>query len=144
MECLRHGTELPPSSIGYVDTLDIAKAIERPCAKLQCQVTALKRDDLRAHRAVDDCFALGAVCKSIAESLGVPPVDLLSRFACGCDGEATAANLEVLKRLVLHVMLECPQHLARAFVGCFRVSRGGDEEVSSRPFGQCGFGFCSS
>ena len=125
MECIRHGTELPPAVTGYVDTLDIVRAIDRPCAKLQCLVSALKRDDLRAHRAVDDCFALSSVCKSIAESLGVPPVNLFSRFAFACDVEATAANLEVLKRLVLHVMLECPQHLARAFVGCFRVSRAG-------------------
>ena len=88
MECVRYATELASASIGYVDTLDIVKAIQKPCAKLQCLVSALKRDDLRPHRAVDDCYALGHVCKSTAESLGVSGIDLMSRFAFGCDVEA--------------------------------------------------------
>ena len=95
MECARNGLVLN-DSFGYVDTLDIARAIGEPCSKLQCLVNGLRRDELRPHRAVDDCFALREVCKSIAHSFGLEPLQLLSRFAFGCDVLATVSNLSVM------------------------------------------------
>ena len=83
-------------SFGYVDTLDIARSLDRPCSKLQCLVNGLRRDDLRPHRAVDDCFALREVCRCMADALGLEPLQLLSRFAFECDVPATVSNLSVM------------------------------------------------
>ena len=84
----------------YVDTIEVLKAAGEAgagCLKLQCQRSARGlRVDARAHRALDDCIALAAVTRAVAEGLGQQPQELLARFAVKLDGPASAAELSCL------------------------------------------------
>ena len=82
---------------GYVDTLEVLAATDCECRKLQCAFRAFSgRPGLRAHRALDDCIALGAVVKTISESLGVAPWMLLKHFATRLDEDSIRAGLSAL------------------------------------------------
>ena len=69
------------SSWIYVDTLDVLRATDRAgeCKKLQCalRVCCGPPTLLRAHRALDDCFALDGVVRHVSASLGIKPWALL-------------------------------------------------------------------
>lgn len=71
----------------FVDTLIIAKQMqyvlnEPHCLKLQCVVESLaKPSALAAHRARDDCVALGLVLQYFAERLDVSLNLLIEKFA---------------------------------------------------------------
>ena len=81
----------------YVDTLDVLQAIDCACRKLQCAFRAFGGSPgLRAHRALDDCIALGSVVRSISASLGVTPWMLLKHFAARLDEDSTRAGLSAL------------------------------------------------
>lgn len=81
----------------YVDTLDVLQATDCECRKLQCAFRAFSgRPGLRAHRALDDCIALGSVVRHISASLGVTPWRLLRHFAARLDEDSTRAGLSAL------------------------------------------------
>ena len=83
---------------GYVDTLDVLRATDcAECQKLQCAFRAFGGiHGLRAHRALDDCIALGSVVRSISASVGVTPWVLLRHFAVRLDEDSTRAGLSAL------------------------------------------------
>ena len=73
-ECLRAGIgPAAMSSYIYVDTLDVLRATDLECKKLQCALRACcgPPTALRAHRALDDCFALEAAVRSVSASFGI-------------------------------------------------------------------------
>ena len=81
----------------YVDTLDVLQATDCECGKLQCAFRAFSgRPGLRAHRALDDCIALGSVVRYISASLGLTPWRLLRHFAARLDEDSTRAGLSAL------------------------------------------------
>ena len=83
----------------YVDTVDVLKALDAPgaCLKLQCQrVSTGVCLEARAHRALDDCVALGAVVQCLSERFGQRPSELLVRFAARFDLRTTLAELAAL------------------------------------------------
>ena len=81
----------------YVDTLDVLQATDCECRKLQCAFRAFGGSPgLRAHRALDDCIALGSVVRSISASLGSTPWKLLRHFAVRLDEDSTRAGLSGL------------------------------------------------
>ena len=66
----------------YVDMLDVLRATDHTgeCHRLQCAFrSCIGPPSLRAHRALDDCLALGAVVRRISASLRVAPFML---FRC--------------------------------------------------------------
>ena len=83
----------------YVDTLDVLRVTDHTgeCNKLQCAFRSCSGPpSLRAHRALDDCLALGAVVRHISASLGVAPFVLLRQFASRMDDNATFSQLTAL------------------------------------------------
>ena len=67
------------------------------CRKLQCAFRACSRPScLRAHRALDDCIALGVVVEHVSARLGVSKLRLLRHFARRMDEAATVAQLGAL------------------------------------------------
>ena len=81
-----------------MDTLEVVKARGNEshggCVKLQCLLRHLTRgEDLRAHRALDDCVALKSVLESIAGVLGVSLRALIRPFVVEFDSSATIMNL---------------------------------------------------
>ncbi len=91
-ECARNSLTISADFV-FVDTLTISQALGSPCCKLQCLVHRLTRSDLRPHRATEDCFTLRQVCIAMSHTLGIEPLQLLRRFAEGCDVDKTTANL---------------------------------------------------
>ena len=84
-----------------MDSLDVVKALDsqahRGCVKLQCLLRHLARAaDLRAHRALDDCYALRSVVDTLAASFGVSASLLLKPFVVELDSNATLLNLSLL------------------------------------------------
>ena len=65
------------------------------CAKLQCLVRG-HCTELQAHRALDDCIALRTVLQYIADSLGIPIIDVLRPFAMKVDVTASLAQMSVM------------------------------------------------
>ena len=88
------------SSWIYVDTLDILRATDRAgeCKKLQCalRVCCGPPTTLRAHRALDDCFALEGVVRHVSASLGIKPWALLRPFAFRLDEASAVAQMSAL------------------------------------------------
>ena len=67
------------------------------CLKLQCLVRrCASHSDLRAHRALDDCFFLRDVVVNFSQLLDTTIIDLLSPFVVSMDWQATGASLAVL------------------------------------------------
>ena len=101
-ECYRNNIDL--ESIGhwkFVDTLEVIRAIDGEvhggCVKLQCLLRHLaSNEDLRAHRALDDCYALRAVVGSLAGVLGVCTMTLLRPFIVELDSASTLMNIAML------------------------------------------------
>ncbi len=91
-ECARNNLALN-ADFAYVDTLAISQTLGNPCSKLQCLVHRLSTSELRAHRATEDCFTLRQICFAMGHTLGIEALQLLSRFAEGCDVDRTVANL---------------------------------------------------
>ena len=82
----------------FVDTLEVVKALGSDshggCVKLQCLLRHLTGgEDLRAHRALDDCVALKSVLESIAGVLGVSLRALIRPFVVEFDSVATITNI---------------------------------------------------
>ena len=94
-ECLRNNLQ-PPASWCYVDTLEVTKALNLPCVKLQCLRRLVSDTSLRAHRALDDVFCLRAVVAAVAEAQGLRPWDLLKFFVFAPDLEVTFSRISVL------------------------------------------------
>ena len=88
------------SSWIYVDTLDVLRATDRAgeCKKLQCalRVCCGPPNTLRAHRALDDCFALEGVIRHVSASFGIKPWALLSPFAFRLDEASAFAQMNAL------------------------------------------------
>ena len=85
----------------YVDSLQIVRALDAElyggCPKLQCLVSKLACGGcLRAHRALDDCFALQEVMVRIADGLGLSLPRLLKMFAVEMDYEASVVQLAAM------------------------------------------------
>ena len=107
-ECFRN--EIALSSLEhwrFVDTLDVSRALSNElhggCVKLQCLLRHLAHAEdlrahkaLRAHRALDDCYALRSVLGSLVASLGVSSWLLLKHFVFALDSNATLLNLSLL------------------------------------------------
>ena len=88
------------SSWIYVDTMDVLSATDRAgeCKKLQCalRVCCGPPTTLRAHRALDDCFALEGVVRHVSASLGITSWALLSPFAFRLDEASAFAQMNAL------------------------------------------------
>ena len=88
------------SSWIYVDTLDVLRATDKAgeCKKLQCalRVCCGPPTTLRAHRALDDCFALEGVVRHVSASLGIKPWALLRPFAFRLDEASALAQMNAL------------------------------------------------
>ena len=88
------------SSWIYVDTLDVLRATDRAgeCKKLQCalRVCCGPPTTLRAHRALDDCFALEAVVRHLSASFGIKPWALLRPFAFRLDEALALAQMSAV------------------------------------------------
>ena len=108
-ECMRAGIGSGAMAAWvYVDTLDVLRAVDSvgdcrklhsvgDCRKLQCAFRSCSGSpDLRAHRALDDCLALGCVVRHVCESLGVTPSMLLGHFANRLDEVSTCLGLSAL------------------------------------------------
>ena len=83
----------------YVDTLDVLRAADSAgeCKKLQCAFRSCSGSPgLKAHRALDDCLALGCVVRHISESFGVTPWMLLGHFASRLDEVSTCPGWSAL------------------------------------------------
>ena len=99
-ECMRAGiSSAAMAEWVYVDTLDVLRATDSAgeCKKLQCALRSCSGSPgLRAHRALDDCLALGSVVRHISASLGVTPWMLLMHFATRLDEVSTCLGLSAL------------------------------------------------
>ena len=87
------------SSWIYVDTLDVLRATDRAgeCKKLQCALrVCCGPPTLRAHRALDDCFALEGVVRHVSASLGIKPWALLRPFAFRLDEASAFVQMNAL------------------------------------------------
>ena len=81
----------------FVDTLQIVRSLDYGCVKLQCLRHNLRTmDNLQAHRALDDCFALRSVIGTVAAQLGVSVCDLVRPFSVKMDADTTVFNLSCL------------------------------------------------
>ena len=110
-EVMRAGANwLPLQRWGYLDTLDVFKAIgSAGCIKLQClrREVGVADAPLRAHRALDDAIALRGLILSQAEHLGLSIGVLLAPFVVGCDADATLSQERSL-RLALRLAGDNP------------------------------------
>ena len=84
-----------------MDSLDVVKALDSEahggCVKLQCLLRRLApAEDLQAHRALSDCYALRSVVDTLAASFGVSSSLLLKPFVVEFDSNATLLNLSLL------------------------------------------------
>ena len=101
-ECLRNKIPwYPMQKWRYVDTLVLTRALDADvhggCLKLQCLVRrCASHTDLRAHRALDDCFFLRDVVVNLCQLLDTTLVDLLRPFVVSMDWQATGTSLAVL------------------------------------------------
>ena len=99
-ECSRHNMSWAPLQRWlFVDTLAVLQAVGDAgvCMKLQCLARGAGNiDGLRAHRALDDCYALRAVIKQVAAGLGLDLWSLLRNFAVALDSDTSAAQVSVL------------------------------------------------
>ena len=82
----------------FVDTLQIGQAFpDHGCLKLQCLIRSLSGgEDLRAHRALDDCIALRRVVIALAWKAGVSLPSLMHSFAVAIDLDSSIAQISVL------------------------------------------------
>ncbi len=98
-ECLRHRISCDCFRQWlFVDTLHVVQALTgHGCMKLQCLVKELgSSEDLRAHRALDDCIALRHVGTAFAEGLSKDLPALLKWFAAELDLGTSLSQLSVL------------------------------------------------
>ncbi len=101
-EVERHGLSWAPlERWRFVDTLDVLQAVGFEdvggCFKLQCLArVAGGTENLRAHRALDDCVALRAVMEHVAARLGISLLDLLRPFVVELDPPASVAQVSAL------------------------------------------------
>ena len=101
-ECHRHGVRATPFRHWFfIDTLHVLEGardeLGGACFKLQCLVNAaVDTQELRAHRALDDCIALRHVMHSVASRLGCSIIDLLRPFAVQWDESASSAQIAAL------------------------------------------------
>ena len=101
-ECHRHRLPTAPFRHWFfVDTLHVLESAKAElggaCFKLQCLVTvAVDTQELRAHRALDDCIALRHVMHSVASRIGCSVTDLLRQFAFRWDEQASSAQVAAL------------------------------------------------
>ena len=100
-ECYRHKLDLDIFERWvYVDTLRVFRSVAMgamPCLKLQCMMERLCHpDDLKAHRARDDCVALLRVLQNFAARLGLTIDSLLRLFAEAIDLGSSVAQVSVL------------------------------------------------
>ena len=97
--CIRH--DVDPGflkSCAFVDTLAVLRALNEEiyggCPKLQCVRSKLASGaSLRAHRALDDCFALREITAHVAASFGMRVDAFLKMFAIDLDYEASMRQL---------------------------------------------------
>ena len=82
----------------FADTLHICQAFpDHGCSKLQCLIRSLSGgEDLRAHRALDDCIALRRVVIALAWKAGVSLPSLMHSFAVAVDLDSSIAQISVL------------------------------------------------
>ena len=99
-ECLRHNVSLAPLQRWlFVDMLAMLQTHRNvsECMKLQCVVRfAGQVENLRAHRALDDCYALNGVIQHVAWRRGVSLWALMRDFALALDLPASCAQISLL------------------------------------------------
>ena len=101
-ECHRHGLRTTPFRHWFfVDTLHVLESARNElggaCFKLQCLINAsVDTQELRAHRALDDCIALRHVMHSVASRLGCSTTGLLRPFAVQWDEHTSSAQVAAL------------------------------------------------
>ena len=95
-ECYRHCLETHGFERWlFADTLHTFQSCS--CKKLQCLVKDLyAANELKAHRALDDCIALRRVVESAAQRLGTTLPALLEKVAVHVDMPSSLAQLSVL------------------------------------------------
>ena len=103
-EMLRNGLDLHCMQHWlFADTLELFRALENSftngCAKLQSffQHLRLVGQQLAAHRALEDCFALRCCVQAAAAHLGVSLRQLLRPLCVTCAVDACAAQFAVLQ-----------------------------------------------
>ena len=85
----------------FLDTMHVLESARAElggaCLKLQCLASSVvDTQELRAHRALDDCIALRHVVHSVASRLGCSVTDLLRPFAARWDEQASTAQVAAL------------------------------------------------
>ena len=101
-ECERHQLSISPFRRWYfLDTLHILEAtkaeLSGTCLKLQCLINKIaEAKELRAHRALDDCIALRCVVHNVAYRLGCSVTELMRKFVCRWDEQASVAQIAAL------------------------------------------------
>ena len=101
-ECARHKLSMAPFRQWlFADTLHILETTKSElggaCLKLQCWFNSIAfANDLRAHRALDDCLALRCVVHNVAYRLGCSVTELMRKFACCWDELTSVAQIAAL------------------------------------------------
>ena len=90
----------------FVDTLDVCRvmagnSLTGGCLKLGClfRSCSCASTGLRFHRALDDCIALQAVVRHMADGLGLGEVELLSKYAFQLDLAQTCATAHLYSQV---------------------------------------------
>ena len=109
-ECYRHHVDMSVFEQWiFVDTMHIVSATKETmgsCLKLQClAVHACDREELRAHRARDDCVALRRVMSLIASRLGFSFRRLLYAFAARLDLPASLAQVASMIESYIYIYM---------------------------------------
>ena len=101
-ECERHKLLTTPFRRWFfADTLHVLESTKSElggtCLKLQCLINlTASANELRAHRALDDCLALRCVVHRVAYKLGCSVTELLRKFACRWDEQTSVAQIAAL------------------------------------------------
>ena len=102
-ECHRHDLDMSVfEEWVFVDTMHIVNAVKDitgSCMKLQClAINACDQEELRAHRARDDCVALCRVMMYVASKLGISFQRLLYAFAMRLDLSSSIAQVSSMRQ----------------------------------------------
>ena len=103
-ECTRYGLDISPLGRWlYVDTLSVLSSYSRElggCLKLQCLARwSAATQDMRPHRALDDCIVLKDVMAHAAALLGISMSDLFKLFTMKLDVASSCVYLNALRTI---------------------------------------------
>ena len=125
IECYRHRLDMSVFEKWiFVDTMHVMSAVKDvvwPCCKLQClAVHACDAEELRAHRARDDCVALLRVMSCVAVRLGIRLHRLLHAFGVQVNFISSISQISSMiecneKQYSHTYLLQCALCLIHAF-----------------------------